>query len=349
MKPLLHPYLVNDRFGDPGLYVECMFERWALLFDLGDLHALGPRKLLRIRDVFVSHAHIDHFLGFDQLLRVLIGREATVRLWGPAGIIDRVEHRLASYSWNLADRYTTELVFLVAEVRTPEEADTARFRFRQGFRREPGSGIALSDGVLCDERGFRVRAALLDHRIPCLGFAVEEGRHVNVWKNRLEALGLAVGPWLSELKRAVLRGDPGDAPFRICWREAGEERERTMPLGELWRQVLSIVPGQKIGYVTDVAYSDDNVRRIVDLVREADILFIEAAFARADAARAAERFHLTTEQAGRVARLAGAKRIEPFHFSPRYAGEAERLLGEVESAFRGEPPPTRAGGTAGPA
>ena len=47
MTPLLHPFLVNDRFGDPALYVEFKFEKRALLFDLGDLHALPPRKLLR--------------------------------------------------------------------------------------------------------------------------------------------------------------------------------------------------------------------------------------------------------------------------------------------------------------
>ena len=98
MTPLLHPYLVNGRFGDPALYVECMFERWALLFDLGDQHALSARKLLRIRDVFVSHTHIDHFIGFDQLLRILIGRDQTVRLFGPSGILETVEHKLAGYA-----------------------------------------------------------------------------------------------------------------------------------------------------------------------------------------------------------------------------------------------------------
>ena len=110
-----------------------------------------------------------------------------------------------------------------------------------------------------------------------------------------------------------------------------------MPLGKL-REVLTINPGQKIGYVTDVADTADNRKAIVELVKSADLLFIEAAFARADVALATERAHLTTEAAGQIARQAGVRRVEPFHFSPRYAGEDERMQNEVMAAFAGQPP-----------
>ncbi|HSM22238.1 MAG TPA: ribonuclease Z, partial [Rubrivivax sp.] len=46
MRHLLEARLVNDVFGDPALYVDCRDGRRALLLDLGDLHALPPRKLL---------------------------------------------------------------------------------------------------------------------------------------------------------------------------------------------------------------------------------------------------------------------------------------------------------------
>lgn len=327
MTPLLHPELVNGRFDDPALYADCMFARWALLFDLGDLHALPARKMLRIRDVFVSHMHMDHFVGFDQLLRVLIGRERRLRLFGPAGSIERVGHKLAGYTWNLAERYTTDLAFTVTEVLSATEARAATFRFRNRFRCEEEGALALVDGLLCDDDGFRVRAAVLDHRTPCLAFAVEEPRHVNVWKDRLDALGLPTGPWLREAKQAILADQPDDTLIRTG--------ALSLSLGALKHDVLRVVPGQKIGYVVDVAYTPANVRRIAALVAEADILFIEAVFAAADAARAADRAHLTTAQAGEIARRARAKRIAPFHFSPRYAGEADRLLREVEQAFGG--------------
>lgn len=336
MKPLLHPFLVNDRFGDPALYVRSLFERRSFLFDMGDLGPLSPRRLLGISEVFVSHTHIDHFIGFDRLLRTLVGRERTVRLFGPAGFIDRVEHRLASYTWNLVDLYACDLVFEVTEVHAADTGRRARLRLAKRFAREEERPIALAGGLLHDEGGFSVRCAVLDHRTPCLGFAVTEDRHVNVWKNRLEERGLAVGPWLRRLKQAVREDRPEDTPIEVAWRSAGADRAPTLPLGLLRREILTLSPGQKIGYVTDVAGTAENVRRIVDLVREADILFIEAPFARSDVDLAAARMHLTTAQAGRIARLAAVRRVEPFHFSPRYTGEEERLRDEVEAAFRGE-------------
>ncbi len=90
MRPPLHPAVVNGRSGDPGLYIETLFEKRAIMLDLGDISNLSPRKIQRLERVFVSHAHIDHFIGFDCLLRVLVGREKKIWLYGPNGFIEHV-------------------------------------------------------------------------------------------------------------------------------------------------------------------------------------------------------------------------------------------------------------------
>ena len=326
MTPILSAELVNGPFGDPTLYLDFRFERRALLFDLGDLAALAPRKILRVSDVFVSHTHMDHFAGFDRLLRLCLGRETAVRLYGPPGFIGRVEHKLAGYSWNLVQNYPTDFTLLAHEL-DGEELRVARFRCHGRFGREPLPARSAPRGLLLDDPAFRVRAAALDHDIPCLGFALEEKVHVNVWKNSLHELGLAPGPWLAELKRAVSEGAPDDTPIHADG--------RALPLGELKAKVLRLVPGQKLCYVTDVVYSEDNARRIAALGLDADLLFIECVFLDEDAEHAARKFHLTARQAGLLARAAHARQVVPFHFSPRYAEREAELRVELEAARTG--------------
>lgn len=333
MTPLIHPQLVNEPFGDPALYLEFMFRKRAMLFDLGDLTPLSSRKLLRVSDVFVSHAHMDHFAGFDRLLRTCLGRDKRLGLYGPPGFIDRVGHRLASYSWNLVQNYTTDFDIRVTEAYSGGETQSAVFRCRDGFAREDEPAGSAPGGILLDEDGFRVRTAFLDHQIPCLAFSLEERRHVNVWKNRLRDIGVDVGPWLREVKDAVLHDAPDDTEIEAAWREGGQTRTRSVRLGDVKRDALRIVPGQKVAYVVDAVYHPDNADKIAQLARDADHLFIEAVFLDEDADKAAQRYHLTAGQAGTLARRAAVRRVTPFHFSPRYEGQAERLRDEVSSAF----------------
>lgn len=331
MKPLFHPRLVNDPFGDPALYVDFLFERRALLFDLGDLSPLSARQLLKVDHAFVSHTHMDHFVGFDALLRILLGRAKTLNLFGPPGFLDQVEHRLASYTWNLVANYESELVIRATEAHPDGRRASAELRARSGFRREEISAPALADGLLAEEETFQVRTAFLDHGIPCLAFALEEKLHVNVWKSGLEELGLPTGPWLREVKYAALRGEPDATVFRAG--PAGPGTCREVTLGELKDKVLRVVPGQKVAYVTDVSWSAANAAAIVDLAQGADVLFIESAFVHEEERRAAEKRHLTSRQAGLLAREAGVRRLVPFHFSPKHQDDEERLLREVLEAF----------------
>ena len=334
MRPNLHPSLVNGRTGDPALFIETLFESRAILFDLGDISALPRRKLHRLEHIFVSHAHIDHFIGFDRLLRLLVGREKRINLYGPEGFIDNVNNKLRAYRWNLVDRFADELIIDVTEIDAALQLQSARFRLKTAFTREGTDHGQLVDSVLHSEPTFRVSTAILDHRTPSLAFVAEEVAHVNVWKSRLAELGLPVGPWLHQLKRAVIENRPDDHLIQIG-AQAMQPQGQEIRLGNL-RSTVTITPGQKIAYVTDAADTSANRATIVALARNADLLFIEAAFAQADAALAAERAHLTTVAAGRIAREAGVRRVEPFHFSPRYSGEEERMLNEVMTAFAGQ-------------
>ncbi|HSB78060.1 MAG TPA: MBL fold metallo-hydrolase [Candidatus Methylomirabilis sp.] len=332
-------FLVNDLFGDPVLYVALPWERRAFLFDLGDVSRLSAGRLLKITDVFVSHAHLDHFVGFDHLLRVLLGRQKGLRLYGPPDFIDHVAGKLRGYTWNLVADYS--LAIEVHEVH-PDHVAKARFVCPEGFVRRDDPVTYPFNGVILEEPHFRVRAVHLDHRIPCLAFTLEETIHLNVDKARVEAMGLPVGPWLMDLKRAIRAQAPDDHSIRVTWSDQGKRFERVLPLDTLRREIVRASPGQKLAYVTDAQYSAENAEKIIQLVSGADLFFCEAAYPERDHERAEARFHLTAGQAGRLAAKAGARHLAVFHFSPKYRDCPGELLDEAGMAFGGRAAPRMA-------
>ena len=342
MPSLFQARLVNDAFGDPALYVEFRDERRALLFDLGDISALRPRELMRLSHVFVTHAHMDHFAGFDHLLRVVLGRKASLVLFGGPDFAAQVEHKLRAYIWNIVHRYEVELVIDVCEIGVDRRGRWSRFSSRSGFAREAGACFELPDDVLHEDAIFRVRGRFVDHGIPCLAYVIEEKAQLRVAPDRLAALGVTTGPWLRELKHAVLTGAPGDMPIQLQWRDRKGEHVMQRQVAELRHLIFDVVPGRRIGYVTDLRYTDANIETLAQLLADVDLLFIESVFLEADQAHAARKNHLTARQAGDIARRVGAKAIVSFHYSPRYAGRAAELVTEARAAWSGSPVRARA-------
>jgi len=188
------------------------------------------------------------------------------------------------------------------------------------------------EGVLLQEPSLRVDARILDHGTPCLGFSLAEPVHININKVALDRLALAAGPWLKALKLALYnKEDPNtiiDAP--TLHPPGGRQGFR---LGDLAEGITRTSPGHKIGYITDAAGHADNHKTIIELIRNADHLFIESAFRINDHHLATSKYHLTAGQAGEIAAHAGVKRYTLFHFSPRYSDEAEMIREEAKQAF----------------
>jgi ribonuclease Z len=306
MRTLFHPSLLHPSTGDPGAWVDVPDEGRAVLFDLPELSRVAPRKLLRLAHAVVTHTHMDHFVGFDQLLRVALRREALLAITGPPGFLASVRGRIGAYTWNLVAGYPIHL--RVQEV----EEDTVRAEEYTGASRMRPVPLpeAVFSGTIHAERAFRIEVATFDHGIPVLGVVLRETRHLGVNKDLLVRRGLVPGPWLGELKDAIRSG-------------AVENTEGLIVEG----------PGQVVAYLTDLAGTDENLRRAAAFVCNADLLLCEAAFLDADRALAIDRKHLTARQAGTLAREAGVKRLAVFHISSRYEGREAEVLREAAEAF----------------
>jgi ribonuclease Z len=329
--PVFHPRLVNDPFDDPCLYIDMKRERRAILFDLGSIEGLEAARVMKVSDVFVSHTHVDHFIGFDHLLRLLLGRDKILRVFGPPGIIRNVEGKLSAYTWNLVEEYKFGIeVYEVSE----ESISKASFISNEWFVRREGETTPFRPVVL-EEPLFSIEVAHLDHKVPSLAFSIKEKFHININKDMLIRLDLPVGPWLNDLKRCFREERPMGSEFTARWKRDGRCEERSFILGDLIENRLVIITrGQKVTYVVDAIGSRENRERIVRLASGSDTFFCEAAFTDEDRDKALEKYHLTAREAGEMAREAGVQRLEIFHFSPKYRENPSDLYEEAFSAFR---------------
>ena len=329
--------LVNADAFEPGLVVDVRDEKRALLFDLGEIGHLAPRVLLRVSHAFVSHTHMDHFAGFDHLLALGLGRMKRLVLWGGPGFVDQIEHKLRAYTWNVVHRYEVPMTIEAHALGSDGTRTRATFDSTQRFARSDGAaenGDEAVVAVLLDEPLFRVSACIVDHEMPVLAFAIDEKAQVRVAVDRIAAMGLATGAWLRTLKHAVLASVPDETPIDLVWRDRDGEHAERRSVGELRPLVLDTIPGRRIGYVTDLRFTPDNVERLALLLDGVDVLHIESVFLDRDRDQALRKNHLTARQAGEIARRVGAKKVVPFHFSPRYRGDEAELRREVEAARR---------------
>ena len=338
MKPTFVHRPVNGPFEDPCVYVRLLREKRALLFDLGNIERLQDGLLGKVTAAFVTHAHIDHFIGFDRLLRNMLDALTPLSIYGPPEIIEKVEGKLRGYSWNLIKQYPIRIeAFGISE----NEIRHSTFAAENGF--EPVHRPALPfGGVALRETYFKINAALLKHDIDTVGWSIEEDYHINIDKAALSELNLPVGPWLTVFKQKLREGAPENSAFAVRLPEGGERKIGNFTLGELKAKIARITRGQKVTYVMDSSPNDENIARIESLAAGSDTLYLEAYFLDADIERARQRNHLTAGIAGGIARKAGVKDLVIMHHSPKYRQTPGEIVREAADAFGG---PVRMAGT----
>ncbi|MBF0567532.1 MAG: ribonuclease Z [Nitrospirae bacterium] len=319
MKSTFFSKLVNNPFQDPILYVRFRREKDAVMFDCGDVYGLSVREIQKISDIFVTHMHVDHFIGFDNVLRCLLNREAPLHIYGPRGIINAVAHKLKGYTWNLIKEYPLKIE--VCEVHK-DVILRGSFYATEGFNKIDGPVTAF-DKIIMIKEGLTVEADVFDHGIEVLGFSLHEDTQININKALLLERGLTPGAWLNELKAAI-RNDIKDLRLRVDGHYYHIE--------ELCGLAM-ITRGQKIAYITDISPSEANIKKAIGLAAGADTLYIEAFFLAEDVERAHKRNHLTTAHTGHIARCANVINVEITHVSPKYITMYERIKLEVKEGY----------------
>lgn len=319
------PSFVNPPAEDPSLYLSIYGQKRAILVDCGVNYRLSIRALQKVSYVFISHTHIDHFIGFDNLVRANIRLPKKLHVYGPHGITGYVHHKMQGYCWNLLSEDALEI--LVFEI-SPRAISETLVSYRDGFQKATllHEQCLEENNVIHSEAEFDVTCGWMEHKIPCLGYAFTSHRSWQVDKDKLGQFPHPAGAWIKDLK-SFLENDVALTSV-LCI----EGQDYTV--AELKDKLLIEHSGQKICYVADTLYNEFTEANIVRLANNADLFFCETHFAEEEANNAKETCHLTARQAGILARKANARRVIGFHYSPRYLQGRQNIVEkELQDAF----------------
>ncbi len=314
--------LVNGSTGDPVLFIDYPGKDDALLFDGGENCRLSLKRLADLEAVFISHHHVDHFIGLDRIVRANMDRDKILHLFGPENTITKVYDRIRSYEYPYFP--FQKIVLRVTEV-LPDRLRTGLLECTRRFP-EPVIEERAWKGPLLHENDYlQVEAAFTDHTVPGLAFALVEKVGYHPDPEKLARGTLRPGGWVQEVLRRLRADEPQDTLLEI---DGG-----SFSLRALAENYFSISPSTRVAYITDTALSDTSRPGLLRLAHKATRLYCDSFYAQAQMKQAQQYRHMTATQAGELARAARVDQLILIHFSQRYAGKYEPLIEEARAVF----------------
>ena len=324
----LEPTFFAGLFDDPLLLIRIRPTGRAILFDCGKMHHLAKRVYTSIDAIFISHAHMDHFMGMDSVIRHSHASPRTIDVFGPPGLAERMASKFACYDWNLADTFWGN--FRVNEVGDEGRVASTLYKGAEAF-------AAVSEGerngILYGNRYLAVTAARCEHRIPVMAYRVDEGSAFVVDEARMAAEGIRKGAWLKGLERLFRDGAMEGSPIRCPAGDGGMEERWEPDAAALYRRIRRVEEPASIGYVTDVGYSPENLGRLAELLKGVTLLVCECAFLASQQKKAQLSRHLCTAEFNVLLDRLRPRFVLPMHFSKTNQRGSAPLYEEIE------PPP----------
>ncbi len=168
----------------------------------------------------------------------------------------------------------------------------------------------VKEGVIVNEEDYKINAFEVKHSCPCYSYVFEEKIEPKLDKKKFKKHGLKEGPELRELKeKGRIRMEKGIVKLEDV---LAPSRKPT-----------------KISIVVDTL----PIEKIVEKVRDSDLLISEATHSHELKERSHEYFHMTAKDAAMIAKKANAKKLVITHFSARYDDE-KVLEKEAKKVFK---------------
>ncbi len=325
----VEPTFFAGLLDDPLLLVNVRPLGRALLFDCGQLHHLAKRVLRSINAIFISHAHMDHFMGMDTFIRHNHVSPRIFDIFGPPGIAGRMECKLQSYDWNLYEHYWC--TFRVHEV-SSEHLQTSVFAGADGFRRQQPESRALCNRTIYENAWLKVEALLCDHKIPSLMFRITERESFAIDDGRLAESRLVKGDWLRQLKKCFHGAILDDGRVTVTKLKEGDVvSEEVSDLKSLYESIRRKQIAASIGYVTDVGFTDENLEKMERFLKGVTLLVCECSFVAEDMDKARASHHLCTTDINHLMDRLKPQFILPMHLSKSYLERSRLVYRQLEA------------------
>jgi len=295
------------------------YEQGLWIFDCGEGAQIQSHKTTlkfgKTNAIFITHLHGDHMFGLPGLLCTISmfvqdTEYKHINIYGPKGLASFIRMSLGiTYA-------LLNFKFQVHEILIPEEAGFPNplNNYQQNLQQLkldlhpnelPSATIEMKvdEGhyYVCHNDGFTVKAALLNHTIPSLGYALQEDPlpgKLNV--SILKEIGVPKGPLFGKLKN----GESIEIDGRIITPEMCLGPQR---------------PGRKIVILGDTCNSDN----MLQIGNGCDILVHECTNENKDKEKALSHGHSYPEIVGSFASSLHAKKLVLTHFSQRYRTSQE--------------------------
>lgn len=318
--------VLNGLGGDPSVKITVTRSHLPMLFDLGDIKNLTHKDLVKIRHIFISHCHMDHFMDFDRIIRINVPLRRKLHLYGPKGLIDQISFRLRSYTWNLID--DDQLPIYATEIDTKKSSmRSAVISKKTEFVPENIREKDIIDWTILElDDGSKVKAVCLDHKgIDSIAYQIQSPVRYKIDMDRVKDLNLKAGPWLRQLQIHAQRRE---------FDQIIDTNKKPYQVADLIKQVATEIPSQGVAYLTDIGFSKNNLDKITTAFSPNGTVICESSFAVKDKDRATDKAHLTSYQAAMIARNLKASSFQVFHISNLYAGKEEEVAKEAYQALQ---------------
>ncbi len=179
-----------------------------------------------------------------------------------------------------------------------------------GFKRKYKIEVEDVEGKFFDTKDFYLEAEKMSHGILCNAYCFVKKGLIRIDKGKLKKSKLPNGPLLQKLKQGKNISYNGKKYLAKNLTFAEEDK--------------------KISFVLDTLEN----KKIVPFVKNSDLLICESSFGDELKEQAKEHLHLTSKQAGEIAKKSKSKKLILTHLSQRYEKNPKKILNETKKIFK---------------